>query len=147
VAGQNFGAKKHDRVIEAFRAAVSIAFGAMLVISIVIYFLAPQMVALFSTDPAVIRVGVEYLQIVAFSFAMSGITFVSGSMFQAMGNTIPSLVTSCVRIFVSLVPAVLLSRVAGFELRWVWYLSVAAVVTQMTLNLILLRREFRLRLA
>ena len=147
VAGQNFGARKYDRVMAAFRAAVSIAFGAMLVISIVIYFLAPEMVGLFSTDPAVIQVGVEYLQIVAFSFAMSGITFVSGSMFQAMGNTIPSLVTSSIRIFVSLVPAVMLSHVAGFNLRWVWYLSVAAVITQMTLNLILLRREFRLRLA
>jgi hypothetical protein len=34
----------------------------------------------------------------------------------------------------------------GFELRWVWHLSVASVLIQMCLNLLLLKREFRLRL-
>jgi hypothetical protein len=34
----------------------------------------------------------------------------------------------------------------GFELRWIWYLSVAAVAMQMLLSLLLLRREFRLRM-
>jgi Na+-driven multidrug efflux pump len=67
-------------------------------------------------------------------------------MFQAMGNTIPSLVTSFTRIVIVAVPAVLLSRLPGFELRWLWYLSVASVTIQMGLNLLLLRREFRLRL-
>jgi hypothetical protein len=45
------------------------------------------------------------------------------------------------------IPAILLSRVSGFELRWIWYLSVAATILQLTMNLLLLRREFRLRLA
>lgn len=44
------------------------------------------------------------------------------------------------------VPAVILSQVAGFELRWIWYLSVASVALQMLLNLYLLQREFRKRL-
>jgi hypothetical protein len=34
----------------------------------------------------------------------------------------------------------------GFELRWVWYLSVAGVWIHLALNLFLLRREFRLKL-
>ena len=66
-------------------------------------------------------------------------------MFQAMGNTVPSLISSFARIAVLAIPALLLSRVAGFELRWVWYLSVVAVTLQMVLSLLLLRREFRLR--
>jgi hypothetical protein len=35
---------------------------------------------------------------------------------------------------------------AGFALSWIWYLSVAGVALQMCLNLLLLQREFRLRL-
>ena len=34
----------------------------------------------------------------------------------------------------------------GFELSWIWYLSVGAVVLQLGIVLTLLRREFRLRL-
>jgi Na+-driven multidrug efflux pump len=68
-------------------------------------------------------------------------------MFQAMGNTLPSLVTSAVRIAVSIVPVLILSRQPGFELKTIWYISVVSVILQMVLNLALLRREFRLRLA
>jgi hypothetical protein len=32
-------------------------------------------------------------------------------------------------------------------MRWIWYLSVIAVTLQMSLNLLVLQREFRLRLA
>jgi Na+-driven multidrug efflux pump len=67
-------------------------------------------------------------------------------MFQAMGNTIPSLVSSVVRIVVVAVPVLLLAQTPGFTLRWVWYISVAAVFVQLATNLLLLRREFRLRL-
>ena len=51
------------------------------------------------------------------------------------------------RILVVAIPSVLLARLPGFELRWVWYLSVAATILQVGMNLLLLRREFRLRLA
>ncbi|MBK5296489.1 MAG: MATE family efflux transporter, partial [Vicinamibacteria bacterium] len=62
-------------------------------------------------------------------------------------NTLPALATSFMRILLVAIPAVIVSRWAGFELRWIWYLSVGATVFQMTASLLLLRREFRLRLA
>jgi putative MATE family efflux protein len=119
VAGQNFGAKQAQRVKEAFKAAASIAAGAMLVTGLFVYLLAPRLVGIFSTDAEVIRVGVEYLRVVAFSFVFSGVTFVTSSMFQAMGNTIPSLATSTLRVFVSILPVLILARRPGFELRWI----------------------------
>jgi Na+-driven multidrug efflux pump len=104
------------------------------------------MIRLFSNDPEVIAIGTEYLRIVSWNFVASGIVFVASSMFQAMGNTLPPLMTSFIRVLVVGIPAILLARVPGFELRWIWYLSVAAVTLQMTLNLLLLRREFQRRL-
>jgi Na+-driven multidrug efflux pump len=68
-------------------------------------------------------------------------------MFQAMGNTMPSLITSAARIIIVAVPVLLLAQSPGFSLRWIWYISAAAVVVQLLLNLLLLRREFRIRLA
>jgi hypothetical protein len=44
------------------------------------------------------------------------------------------------------VPAILLSRMPGFELRWVWYLSAGTIAFQVIAVLLLLQREYRLRL-
>ncbi len=104
VAGQNFAARKGDRVRAAFKAAAGMAAGAMLTAAIVIFAAASQLMRIFTSDPEVIAVGVEYLHIVAITLVASGVTFVSSSMFQAMGNTIPSLATSALRLLVSIVP-------------------------------------------
>ena len=146
VAGQNFAARKGDRVRAAFKAAAGMAAGAMLAAASVIFAAAPQLMRIFTSDPEVIGVGVEYLRIVAITIVASGVTFVSSSMFQAMGNTIPSLATSALRLLVSIVPAILLSRAAGFQLAWIWYVSAVAVFLQLAANLFLLQREFRLKL-
>jgi Na+-driven multidrug efflux pump len=67
-------------------------------------------------------------------------------MFQAMGNTIPSLLTSALRIVLVAVPVLLLAGTPGFSLRWIWTISASAVIVQLASSLLLLRREFRLRL-
>jgi len=146
VAGQNFGARKPDRVRETFRTAVVLAGGAMVLFAIICHIAPAAMVRVFSNDPHVIAVGEEYLRIVSWNFVASGVIFVASSMFQALGNTVPAMVSSLVRILLVAIPSILMSRVAGFELRWIWYLSVAAVAIQMTLSLLLLRREFGLKL-
>jgi Na+-driven multidrug efflux pump len=104
------------------------------------------MVQVFSNDPEVIRIGEEYLRILSWSSPASGLIFVASSMFQSMGNTVPSLITSGVRITVVAVMTLILAPTPGFALRWLWYLSVVSVAVQLTLSLALLRREFDRRL-
>lgn len=146
VAGQNFGARRQDRVKKTFHVGVAMAVGAMVVWGFVCYFGAAAMVRLFSNDPEVIKVGEEYLRIAAWTFVGSGIIFVSSSMFQAMGNTWPPLAASFGRLVLVAIPAIAVSRLPGFELRWIWYLSAAAVLFQVLTVLWLLQREFRVRL-
>jgi putative MATE family efflux protein len=146
VAGQNFGARHGDRVRQTFTAAVVLATAFMLFVALVAQVAPAAIIRPFSSDAAVLNVGTEYLRIVSWTFVASGITFVSSSMFQAMGNTIPSLVSSVARIVLIALPLLLLARQPGFALRWIWYLSAVAVVIQMAMNLVLLRREFRLKL-
>jgi MATE family, multidrug efflux pump len=146
VAGQNVGARLPDRVKKTFLNAASLAVATMVIWGLVCHFAAAPMVGFFSSDPQVVAVGSEYLRIMAWTFVASGVIFVSSSMFQALGNTIPSLAASFARIVLVAVPAILLARTSGFELRWIWYLSVASVVFQLITVLLLLRREFRLRL-
>jgi putative MATE family efflux protein len=146
VAGQNYGARLGHRVKAVFKTAASIATTVMFMVSVGLYLAASQVMRLFSSDEEVVRIGVEYLHIVALTFVPAGITFVSGSMFQGMGNTLPSLMTSFIRLMVGVLPAVILSRRPDFALTWIWWLTVLSAVLQMALNLILLQREFRLKL-
>jgi putative MATE family efflux protein len=147
VAGQNFGARRPERVKQTFRVAATMAAVGMALVCIASQLAPAAMVGVFTSEPAVVAVGEQYLRIVSWSFVASGIIFVTSSMFQAMGNTIPSLVSSFARIVVTAIPVLLLARVPGFALWWVWVLSAVTVVLQLGVSLLLLRREFASRLA
>jgi putative MATE family efflux protein len=146
VAGQNFGARLASRVTATFRQAAAMAAGVMLLLWIICQLAPEPLVGVFSRDPTVIAIGADYLRIISWNFVASGLIFVASSMFQAMGNTVPSLVTSGVRILLVAIPAVVMSRMPGFQLRWLWYLSLVSVYVQLALSMLLLRREFVRRL-
>jgi putative MATE family efflux protein len=146
VAGQNVGARLGDRVKAAFRHASAMAASYMLLAAVICNLLPTTFIRFFSDDPTVIAVGEEYLRIISWTFVGSGLVFVCSSMFQSMGNTMPSLVASVTRIVFIAIPAIALSMRPGFQLRWIWYLSAAAVVVQLAIVLMLLKREFRIRL-
>ena len=146
VAGQNFAAGKGDRVKATFRTGLLMASALMVLVGIACFLAARPMIGRFSPDPQVIAIGADYLRIVATSFVASGIVFVASSMFQAMGNTLPPLATSFLRVIVVAIPVVLLSRVTGFQLTWIWYIGVAGLWLHAGANLMMLQREFRRRL-
>ncbi|HEX6576544.1 MAG TPA: MATE family efflux transporter [Gemmatimonadaceae bacterium] len=147
VAGQNFGARQRERVIDTYKHGAAIGCAIMFVLTILCHLLPRQMVSVFSNDPAAIDTGAEYLTIISYNFLASGLIFVNASMFQAMGNTIPSLITSSLRIILVAIPVLIIARMPGFSLTQVWYLSVFAVFVQLIVSVLLLRREFSRRLA
>jgi len=147
VAGQNFGARQFARVRETFRSAALLSSVLMLLITLVCQLRPEWFIERFTTDPGVVAVGAPYLRIISWNFVANGLIFTCSGMFQALGNTWPSLLSSASRLVTFVVPAVLLSRQPHFTLTEVWYLSVATVSLQAVLSLVLLLREFRRRLA
>lgn len=146
IAGQNFGAHLSDRVRHTFRDGALLAMAMMLVLLAISQAAAAQLVGTFTRDPAAIAVGAQYLRIISWSFVASGIIYVTNSMFQAMGNTMPSVATSLVRIVVVALPVLVLARRPGFALTTIWYLAALSVFVQLGLALLLLRREYSRRL-
>src|SRR5688572_29812213 len=94
VAGQNYGARRGERVRQTFKTAAIMSISVMLVVIILTHLFPGRLIRVFSSDPNVIEVGEVYLRIVSWNFIASGLVFVSSSMFQAMGNTLPALATS-----------------------------------------------------
>ncbi|MCU0627517.1 MAG: MATE family efflux transporter [Gemmatimonadaceae bacterium] len=146
VAGQNFGAQRGDRVRATFRSAALMASAVMALFALLSHVAPQAMIGLFTGDPAVIATGTEYLRIISWNYVASGLIFVASAMFQAMGNTVPSLVASGVRMALVIVPVLVLARRPGFELHVVWYLAVATVYLQLAISLVLLRWQFARRL-
>jgi len=146
VAGQNFGARRPERVRQTFLMGAVLSAVLMAAFAVLCHVAPAAMVRIFSQDPQVVSVGEEYLRVISWGFVATGIVFVASSTFQAIGNTLPSLATSFLRVMIVAIPVILLSRQPGFELRWIWYLSVAAVLLQVVASLWLLWREFELRL-
>ncbi len=147
VAGQNVGAGQPGRVRETFRWS-AMAGGAIMLTLTLLYQIAPAtLVGAFSGDGAVIGVGGEFLRIISWNFVATGLIFTCNGIFQALGNTVPSLVASGMRIVTFAIPAVWLAGRPWFELHHLWYLSVATIGFQALVSWILLRRELARKLA
>ena len=147
VAGQNVGAGQPDRVRETFRWAVMAGGAIMLTLTLLCQIAPATLVGAFSGDGAVIGVGGEFLRIISWNFVATGFIFTCNGIFQALGNTVPSLVASGMRIATFALPAVWLAGRPWFELHHLWYLSVATVAFQALVSWTLLRRELARELA
>jgi Na+-driven multidrug efflux pump len=146
VAGQNVGAGKPERVRETFRTALLTLSAIMVVLTLLCQIRPGALVALFTDDPAVVAVGAGFLRVISFNFVATGIVFTCSGMFQALGNTVPSLLASGTRIVTFAIPAVWLSTQPWFQLHHLWYTSVATVALQAGAAWLLLSREMRRRL-
>src|ERR1700720_703876 len=139
VVGQNFGGRRADRVRQSVYSAIAIATAMMLVLALLAYFASGLLILPFSRDPHVIAFGSEYLRIVALNFVAAGIVFTTSSIFQGIGNTWPPLLSSMTRLFLFVLPAILIARRPGFEIKHIWYLSVGSQLIQACFNLLLLQ--------
>jgi putative MATE family efflux protein len=147
IAGQNFGAKRYDRVRETFRQAALIGSAIMLSLTALCALRPELLVAPFTSDPAVAAIAVGYLRIATLNFLTIGIVFCCSGMFQALGDTRPAFVSSASRLLTFAVPALWLASRGGARLETFWYLSVASITLQAVISFLLLRREFRRKLA
>ena len=146
VAGQNFGGRRPERVTDTLRQGLALEMALMAAVVAACQLWAPVPVAWFTADPGAAQVAVTILHVVSWNFFGAGVVFACSGMFQAMGNTLPALLSSFTRLVTFVLPAVWLSRRAGFELLDVWHLSVASVFLQAIVSLVLVRRQMRARL-
>ena len=122
IISYNYGARRGDRVKETIRLSVLTAIGIMLV-GIALFELFPaQLLRIFDADEAMLRDGVPAFRIIATSYLFAGFCIIAGSVFQAIGNPMHSLIVSICRQMVVLLPAAyLLSLTRRLELVWLSY--------------------------
>ena len=147
VAGQNFGAGEPQRVRSSFNWAAIMNIMLMMLLTLMCQFNPQWFVRPFTQEPDVILVASDFLRILSFNFIPVGIVFICSGMFQSMGNTLPSLLSTGLRLLIFAGPAIWVSQQDFFQLVHIWYLSVFSVFMQMIMSYVFMQREFKRKLA
>lgn len=146
VAGQNFGARQFDRMRETLVQALKIEALLMFAVMLLAQISPESLIGLFAKDAAAIAEGSTVLRILSWNFIATGLIFASSGMFQALGNTVPSLISSMSRLLAFVLPCLYISHLAGFQLVHIWYISVASNILQAIISLIWVHTEMNKRL-
>ncbi|RKY84134.1 hypothetical protein DRQ09_09055 [candidate division KSB1 bacterium] len=118
--GQNFGAKRFDRVRKISMVAMGITGGFMAIVGLFYLSFPDFFIRLFNSDPALVSYGTDYLKIVATSYFFIGVILVAISSFQGSGKGSPALVITILRLFILLIPfSLILSKY--FAVNGVWW--------------------------
>ena len=83
---QNVGAKKTDRVREGARFGLLCTAGMLLSFGTAAYFLAPKLVALFNSDPEIIRFGAGRTTVCAFFYCLCGFSHTASAVMRGLGK-------------------------------------------------------------
>ena len=126
VAGQNIGAGRPDRAQATFRDAALMGSALMAALTLLCHIAPAALVRVFTPEQAVIDVGAEFLRVISWNFVAQGLVFTCSGIFQALGNTVPSVVVATTRLLTFALPGIWLSRQPGFTLHRLWLLSTAA---------------------
>ena len=109
LGAQNIGAGKKNRAKLTLRYAVLIASGFGVIISILMQFIAPLVVGLFTEDPGVIAAGGQYLRGYILDCIFAGIHFSFSGYFCACGKSGLSFLHNIIAIVLVRIPGVYLT--------------------------------------
>ncbi len=129
IIAYNYGAGKRERVVQTMKLsiiyAVCIMFAGLAVME-----LFPQvLLGFFQASENMLAIGVPALRIICLSFVFAGFCIVTGSVFQALGNGMYSMLVSIARQLLVLLPvAFALSRLGKVDYVW-WAFPVAELVS------------------
>ena len=121
--GQNFGAKKFNRIKEGYKEALKIGITYSLVMALIFLFFNRPFIKLFVREEETILIAVTYLQVVAFSQIFSTIEMVSNGLFTGIGK--PKIPATISIIFTSLRIPMALLLIKPFGIGGVW-ISIAS---------------------
>ena len=143
IVSYNYGAQNRGRIHQAIRTSMVTAVSIMLLGWAAFFFLPVPLLSLFDASKAMIAIGIPAFRITSFTFPLAAVSIVAGSVFQALGKSIYSMLVSMGRQLLVLIPVAYLFSLTGV-LRNVWFAFPIAEVVCLTISLLFLRRVLHL---
>ena len=102
--GQNFGAKKYDRVGLGVRHGGMIASQTSAVITLILMFFSPVLFGFFTETPELIALATKMIRIMAIGYICMSLTQVLGGVMRGCGDTVTPMWVSIIQTIVLRVP-------------------------------------------
>lgn len=129
IIAYNYGAGSRERVVKTMKSSVRYAVGIMLVGLLIMELFPGTLIGFFNATDELLAIGVPALRTICLSFCFAGYCIVVGSVFQALGNGVYSMIVSIARQLCVLLPvAYLLSLSGNVNLIW-WAFPIAELAS------------------
>ena len=142
IVAYNYGAGKRERITGTVKLGILYAMGMMLIGLVLFQTIPDTMLQLFNASPDMLAIGRTALRVISLSFVFAGFCIVCGTVFQALGRSIYSLIVSVARQLVVLLPVAFFLSLTG-RLELVWWAFPIAEVMSLSLSALFLRHIFR----
>jgi putative MATE family efflux protein len=139
IIAYNYGAKNKSRMMKAYKLSLVFAVSIMTV-GMMIFLLIPGVLfKLFDASEHMLSMGIPALRIICIHFPVAAFCIVTGTMFQALGKAVYSMVNSICRQLVVLLPAAFLLAQLG-NVNFVWFAFPIAEVASAIITIVFLIR-------
>ncbi|MBQ8231075.1 MAG: MATE family efflux transporter [Lachnospiraceae bacterium] len=142
IIAYNYGAGKRDRVVNTMKTAVKYGVAIMLVGLAIMEIFPAQLIGFFNATPELLEIGVPALRTICLSFVFAGFCIVVGSVFQALGNGIYSMIVSVARQLCVLLPVAYLLSLSG-NVNMIWWSFPIAELMSVAMSAFFLRKIYR----
>lgn len=139
-------ARDTARMLQTIRLAVLYACSLMAVGLIVFMTVPGALLSIYNASETMLSIGRPALRLTSISFVFAGYCIVLGSVFQALGNGVYSLICSVARQIVVLLPTAYLLSLTG-NLNLVWLAFPIAEIASVSVSTLLFRKLYTDRIA
>lgn len=136
IVAYNYGARKKSRIMQTIKLSIIYATCIMLIGMAAFIGIPDKLLLLFDASEQMIEIGTYAFRVISLHFIFAGFCIISGSVFQALGNGMYSLITSLGRQVVILLPAAyIFAKIFG--LKGVWWAYPCAEIMSVILCIIM----------
>lgn len=146
IIAYNYGARQPKRMIQAIKLSTIYAVSVMVIGFMIFECFPGQLLSIFHASETMLAIGIPALRIIAIPFTVAGACIALGSVFQALGYGVYSMLTSFSRQLVVLIPSAWLLARLGQKVgndSLVWYSYPIAEVASLIVTLLLFARLYK----
>lgn len=131
--GQNYGAKKWDRIVNGYKAAFIIVGTIGVFATCLLIFGAKPIFSFFIPEQNTIPYGVNYLRILGISQFFMCMEIATAGAFNGMGKTVPPAIVGIVFTGLRIPAALMVSKYLGLNGVW-WCISISSIIKGIVLT-------------
>lgn len=135
--GQNFGAKRYDRIKEGFKTSLKILVPYGIIVNVLLFVFAEQLFSIFFDNPETLKIGKTYLEILSISQLFMIVELGAAGVFNGLGKTVYPSVVGITGNALRIPAAIILGASMGYAGIW-WGVSASSIIKGIVLVIWLL---------